>query len=158
MKQLASIASLVVLFDQITKWLVVRAIAVDQPTVVIDGFFQLVNWRNTGAAWGMLQGYNGVLALVSVVTVVALILFRRSLGVGQSGLCAATIALIIGGIIGNLIDRVRVGSVIDFLDFYIGDHHWPAFNVADSAICIGVALYVIASWQHDTNKSAPSAG
>ncbi len=154
MRRLAVIAGLVILADQVTKWFVVRWIPVERPLVVIDGFFQLVNWRNTGAAWGMFQGFNGILALVSVVTLVALVWFRRSLGVDRSRVCCLSIGLIAGGIVGNLIDRLRVGSVIDFLDFYVGTYHWPAFNVADSAICVGVFLYVIANWGQDA--PAPS--
>jgi signal peptidase II len=96
----------------------------------------------------MFQNYNLVLAVISLVTVLALYLFRRSFSLMHWGSRIA-LGLIVGGIIGNLIDRIRVGYVIDFLFFYIGAYHWPAFNVADSAICVGVGLYIILSWRND---------
>jgi signal peptidase II len=83
---------------------------------------------------------------VSLLTILGLYLFRRSFQL-QRRANRVALGLIAGGIAGNLIDRVRLGCVVDFLDFYVGRHHWPAFNIADSAICIGVALYIISSWR-----------
>jgi signal peptidase II len=148
MQWVALIAVSVAVLDQLTKWLVVRFIGSEESRVVISGFFSLVNWSNTGAAWGMFQNYNLVLAVISLLTVLALYLFRRSFPLSRWGSRIA-FGLIVGGIIGNLIDRIRVGYVIDFLFFYIGQYHWPAFNVADSAICVGVGLYIILSWRND---------
>jgi signal peptidase II len=150
-RRVALIAAAIVILDQLTKLLVVRFIGGDESRVIIDSFFNLVNSGNTGAAWGIFRDYNLVLAAVSVLTILALYLFRHSFQLHRTG-CAIALGLIAGGIVGNLIDRVRVRHVIDFLDFYIGTHHWPAFNVADSSICIGVALYVIVSWRSD-NKT-----
>ena len=141
MRRVVLIAAIIVILDQLTKLLVVRFIGVAESHVIINGFFNLVNWGNTGAAWGILQDRNVVLAAVSVLTVMALYFFRHSFQLHRTG-CAIALGLIAGGIVGNLIDRVRVGHVIDFLDFYIGPHHWPAFNVADSAIVIGAILLV----------------
>ena len=138
------LAAAVILTDVWTKWLVVRRIDLHEAVPVIPNFFQLVHVRNTGAAFGI--GANaasklvplllnlGALAVFGVVVVYAL---RSSVGdrVLQTGL-----HLILGGAIGNLLDRFRFGYVVDFLDVFIGNHHWPAFNVADSAICIGIAL------------------
>ena len=140
------IAVTIVALDQFTKWLVVSLIMPEESRVVISGFFNLVNWRNTGAAWGILQDYNLVLAAISLLTVLAFYLFRHTFQLHRPGPRIA-LGLITGGIIGNLIDRARVGHVIDFLFFYIGRYHWPAFNVADSAICVGVGLYIILSWR-----------
>ena len=148
MQWVALIAITIAALDQATKWLIVRSISPEEPRTVISGFFSLVNWRNTGAAWGIFQHYNFVLTTISVLTVLALCLFRRSFRLGRPGPRLA-LGLIIGGVIGNLIDRVRLGSVIDFLYFYVGPYHWPAFNVADSSICIGVGLYVILTWRTD---------
>jgi signal peptidase II len=148
MQWVALIAVSVAVLDQLTKWLVVRFIGSEESRVIINGFFSLVNWSNTGAAWGMFQNYNLVLAVISLLTVLALYLFRRSFPLSRWGSRIA-FGLIVGGIIGNLIDRIRVGYVIDFLFFYIGQYHWPAFNVADSAICVGVGLYIILSWRND---------
>jgi signal peptidase II len=142
------IAATIAALDQFTKWLVVRFIGPEESRVVITGFFDLVNWGNTGAAWGMFKDYNLVLTVVSVLTVLALYFFRHTLQLHRRGPRIA-LGLIAGGIIGNLIDRVRVHHVVDFLYFYIGPYHWPAFNVADSAICIGVGLYIILSWRSD---------
>ena len=146
----------IVLLDQFTKWWVVHSIPVDQPLVVLTGYLNLVNWRNTGAAWGMFQGFNLVLAVVSVLTVGVIVLFRRSLHV-QLAPCRFALGLIIGGITGNLIDRLHAQSVIDFLDFHLNGWHWPAFNVADSAICIGVTLYILASWRHQGRRAPQRA-
>jgi len=146
MQWVALIAVAIAVLDQFTKWLVVRCISPEETRVVIAGFFSLVNWRNTGAAWGIFQHYNLLLTVVSLLTVLVLWLFRRSFSLEHPG-SRLTLGLIAGGIVGNLIDRIRFGSVTDFLDFSIGRHHWPAFNVADSSICIGVGLYIILSWR-----------
>ena len=142
------IAATIATLDQFTKWLVVRCIGPEESRVVIAGFFDLVNWPNTGAAWSMLQDYNVVLIAVSLLAILALYLFRHTFQLQRPGPRIA-LGLITGGIIGNLIDRVRVGHVTDFLFFYIGRYHWPAFNLADSAICVGVGLYIILSWRSD---------
>ena len=110
--------------------------------VVIDGFFNIVNWRNTGAAWGIFQDRNFLLALVSLATVLVLYLLRHSFQLDRKA-CRIALGLIGGGIIGNLVDRLRVGSVIDFLDFHINGYHWPAFNVADAAITVGVVALLL---------------
>ena len=134
----------IIVLDIWTKALVLRRIDLHEAIPVIPNFFQLVHVRNTGAAFGI--GANaasklvplllniGALAVFGVVVVYAL---RSSVTdrVLQTGL-----HLILGGAVGNLLDRFRFGYVVDFLDVYIGRHHWPAFNVADSAICIGIAL------------------
>ena len=148
MQWVVLIAATIAALDQLTKWLIVRFLRPEESYVVIRGFFDLVNWRNTGAAWGILRNYNLVLTVVSVLTVLALYLFRHSFQLHRWGSRIA-LGLIAGGIIGNLIDRMRVGHVIDFLYFYIGQYHWPALNVADSAICVGVALYIILSWRNE---------
>jgi signal peptidase II len=166
------IAAAIAIVDQFTKLLIAGYIDGRESLVIIDGFFNLVNWSNTGAAWGIFQRYNLVLAAVSVLTVVALYVFRRSFQMHRAGNVIA-LGLITGGIVGNLIDRLRLGHVVDFLDFYtnaepvaswlgraLGSNHWPAFNVADSAICVGVVLYIIGSWRsdHQTQTAGAHAG
>ena len=159
MQWVALIAVTIVALDQLSKWLIVRSIGPEDARVVISGFFSLVSVRNTGAAWGIFRDYNLVLTAISVVTVLALYLFRHSFQLNRPGPRLA-LGLIAGGIVGNLIDRIRVGSVIDFLSFYIGEYHWPAFNVADSAICVGVGLYIILTWRNasaaEKNRAAIS--
>jgi signal peptidase II len=160
MQWVALIAVTIVALDQLSKWLVVHSISPEETRVVISGFFSLVSVRNTGAAWGIFRDYNLVLTAISLLTVLALYLFRHSFQLNRPGPRLA-LGLIAGGIIGNLIDRIRVGSVIDFLSFYVGEYHWPAFNVADSAICIGVGLYIILSWRStggaEKNRAAISS-
>lgn len=144
MKRVGLIAVVIALVDQLSKLLILRWVHPDYPVVVVDGFFRLITWGNTGAAWGMFQNSNVLLAVISVLTVVALYLFRHSFQIHLVGSQIA-LGLITGGIVGNVIDRFWHGYVVDFLDFYVNSHHWPAFNVADSAICCGVVLYILVS-------------
>ena len=146
MQWVACIAVAIAALDQFTKWLVMRSISPEDTRVVISGFFSLVQVHNTGAAWGILKDYNLVLTLVLFSALAGMFLFRRSFQLHRPAF-RLFYGLIAGGILGNLIDRLRWHYVIDFLSFYIGSWHWPAFNVADSAICIGVGLYIILSWR-----------
>ncbi|MCX6884393.1 MAG: signal peptidase II [Verrucomicrobia bacterium] len=153
-RRIALIASVVVLLDQITKFLVLRLLRYAEENVVIDGFFKFVHWGNTGAAWSFFRGNNGALAVVALAALVILFMTRHHF---DSNTCSGRIALglIFGGIIGNLIDRLRVGHVIDFLYFYVNsggkEIGFPAFNVADSAICTGVTLILLATWRTERN-------
>jgi signal peptidase II len=156
LRRLVLIAVVIAIADQLTKVLVLRWVHPDYPVAVVDGFFRLVNWTNTGAAWGMFQNSNILLAVISVLTVIALYLFRHSFQIHLPGSQIA-LGLIAGGITGNVVDRFWHGHVIDFLDFSIGARHWPAFNVADSAICCGVVLYVIVSFCAERRAAAQSA-
>jgi signal peptidase II len=111
---------------------------------VIRGFFYIVHVGNTGAAWSILSGGNVFLALLAAVTLVVIYLGRKALGLG--GIYAQVcFGLLCGGIAGNLVDRLVRGHVVDFLDFHFGDYVYPTFNVADSAICVGVVLYILSS-------------
>ncbi len=121
---------------------------------VIPGFFDLTYVQNTGAAWGMLGDHTGWLTGISIIMLIAIVLFRHKL-FHDSPSQHWAFALLVGGIIGNLIDRIKYGRVTDFLDFFIQGHHWPAFNVADSCICIGVGLYIIGSSHHATAAAEP---
>jgi signal peptidase II len=142
-------AGLVVLLDQLSKWWVVNTFELHESLPLIPGFFNLTFITNTGAAFGMLAGEQGLGRQVffGAVALVALVVlyfaFREYRARGQ--LYIVAIGLVAGGALGNLIDRLRLGYVIDFLDLYYRQYHWPAFNVADSAITIGVALFILAS-------------
>jgi signal peptidase II len=139
-----SISLAIIVLDAITKWLVSANISLHDAITVVPNLFSLVHVRNTGAAFGIganaesqvvpLLLNSGAILVFLIVVAYALRtpLTDRTLQVG--------LHLILGGAIGNLVDRFRFGYVVDFLDFYVRDHHWPAFNVADSAICIGIAL------------------
>jgi signal peptidase II len=155
-RRVVLLAAAVAAVDQLTKWLILQTVLPDRPVAVVSGFFRLVNWGNTGAAWGIFQDSNLVLAAASLLTILALDFFRHSLHLQRGGAQIA-FGLILGGIVGNVVDRLRLGYVVDFLDFYFGSHHWPAFNVADSGICIGVALYIIVSWRADKQASAAAS-
>ncbi len=160
-------AGTVLILDQITKAWVMSSIAPWGQRVVVDGFFKLVHWGNTGAAWSLFHDNNGLLALVSVLALALLVWLRRRFDL-RTSLGQFAYGLVGGGIMGNLIDRLRVGHVIDFLYFYIrprgGDGRelgFPAFNVADSAICVGVFLLLVISWRDGEDRveeesSAPS--
>ena len=142
--QYLAISAAVILLDLWTKWLVLAKIDLHEAVPVIPSFFQLVHVRNTGAAFGL--GANAAnrlvpillnLGAIAVFCVVVVYAFRSAV---TDRLLQTGLHLILGGAIGNLLDRFRFGYVVDFLDVYVGNHHWPAFNVADSAICIGIAL------------------
>lgn len=141
LKILIAIAAAVAIIDQITKAVVVEKLFLTESVGVVPGLFNLVHYRNPGAAFSILSsGGTGRTVFLLATSVIALVIIgfvaRQAKGVAQG----AALGLIAGGAIGNLIDRLRFGYVVDFLDFYIGGYHWPAFNVADSAITIGVFL------------------
>ena len=158
-RRLAIIAAVVFALDQFTKWLVLHLLGKGDEKVLINGFFKLVHWGNTGAAWSMFRGNNGVLALVAVLAFVALFLTRHHF---NSHTLPGQIAFgfIFGGIAGNLTDRLFHHEVIDFIYFYLqqrggGEIGFPAFNLADTAICTGVGLIFLITWKTE-HPSAPS--
>lgn len=127
--------------DQFTKMLVVHRFTLGEQKTIIDGFFHLTYVTNKGAAWGMFYGYGWALLLVSVVVMAVIIWRMRSLTEGWNERYLA-LFMVMSGIVGNSIDRLWRKEVVDFLDFNFGSYHWPAFNVADSAITVGVAIYI----------------
>ena len=136
------VALCVVLLDQASKEWVRGAFSLHESIPVLPGFFHLTYIRNTGAAWGMFSGQNLALAVLAFAMLVALVLFRRQF-LPPGRVHRVALGLLCGGIVGNLFDRLRLDYVVDFLDFFHRGWHFPAFNVADSAICIGVAIYVL---------------
>ncbi len=144
-----SLSISLVLLDQISKFLIMRFMSIGitgyhNSIDVIPGFFNLTYIQNTGAAWGIFSGFNNWLAVLSVVVLGALVIFRRNI-MGDGLTNKISLGFIIGGIIGNMMDRIRLGYVVDFLDFYYRSYHFPAFNVGDFSICTGVGLYLL--WQ-----------
>jgi signal peptidase II len=139
----------VVALDQLSKWFIVANFLLHDSREVIPGFFSLTYITNTGAAFGILAGQHSTLRQVFFVAVAGVALAVIILGwrqlCGEQRLMPHALGLIAGGAVGNLIDRLRFGAVIDFLDFYVQDHHWPAFNVADAAITVGVGLFLLGS-------------
>ncbi|HZI78508.1 MAG TPA: signal peptidase II [Vicinamibacterales bacterium] len=144
--QLAVVA-LIVVSDQLTKLLVRRQFELYDTATVIPNLFSLTRIHNTGAAFGLLDNVDlpfktGLLALVSVAALVGLVMFAVTLPEIHR-LARVGVALVVGGAAGNLIDRVWLGYVVDFVDVYWGSWHFWAFNVADSAISIGMALIIL---------------
>ena len=144
---------LVVVCDQLSKVWILQNFELYESTVIIPDLFNLTFLRNTGAAFGMFAGQAAwwrqlfFIGVAGIALVVVLVMQRR-LG-RQNSLYTISLGFIGGGAIGNLIDRVLYGSVVDFLDVYIGSHHWPAFNVADSAITVGVCIFLFTQFSED---------
>lgn len=155
-KLIFGVALLVLTLDQASKQIVMRALHYSEEVMVLDGFFRFVYWGNTGAAWSMFRDNNFILAFVSVLALFVLYFVRRHFGVHlRTGQVA--LGMILGGILGNLTDRVIHHHVIDFIYFYVnrrggGELGFPAFNLADTAICTGVGLIFLISWLQDSKK------
>nr|WP_217345352.1 signal peptidase II [Noviherbaspirillum sp. L7-7A]MBV0879613.1 signal peptidase II [Noviherbaspirillum sp. L7-7A] len=138
------IAALVVLLDQLTKIMITQMFSYGQSKPVTS-FFNLVLAYNKGAAFSFLAaegGWQRYLFSGIAIAAAAFIIYLLKRHAGQRLFCWA-LALVLGGAIGNLIDRIAYGHVIDFLDVHVAGWHWPAFNIADSAICIGAAMFII---------------
>ena len=147
------VALTVLTADQVTKLIVLRYLRYGEQHVILDGFFKFVHWGNTGAAWSMFYGNNQLLAVVALIALVGLYLIRHHFDT-HTPMGQAALGLMFGGILGNLIDRVCIGHVVDFIYFYLyqrggGEVGFPAFNVADMAICVGVGLIFLMSWKNE---------
>jgi len=155
-RHIALLAVIVLTLDQFTKWLIVRSLGAYDEKIIVPGFFKLVHWGNTGAAWSIFSGNNTSLIIVMLLAFVALFLTRHHF---DSHTLTGQIAfgLIFGGIAGNLFDRLVRHEVVDFIRFYMIPHGgneigFPAFNIADSEICTGVSLIFLITWK---NENAP---
>jgi signal peptidase II len=155
------IVCLLILFlDQWTKQAVQQSLSLYQKVEVIHGFFNLVHVRNTGGAFGIFGGEKGGVGsffflVVSVVAIGSIIFLLIRLKEDEK-IVSLSLSFILSGAIGNLIDRLRHGEVVDFLDFYVSSYHWPAFNIADSAICAGIGLMALALFFRDRKKRTQS--
>lgn len=133
--------------DQLSKYLVLSTLELYEVRQLIPGFFNLVHVTNKGAAFSMFASVDSPVRHYFFVAVNSAAFIGLTIAAwkmrDQHRLYPVSFALIAAGAVGNLIDRLRLGAVIDFLDFYLGAYHWPAFNVADSAICVGVALLFV---------------
>lgn len=136
----------VVALDQVTKSLVMATIEKYHTITIIPGFFNLVHIYNPGGAFGFLASQGAVVRNVFFFSIswlaILLVLYFFWRTPRGYRLLSSAFALILGGALGNMIDRIRLGKVVDFLDVYIGRHHWPAFNIADSAITVGMLIFV----------------
>jgi signal peptidase II len=145
---LLAISASVLVLDQVSKFWIQHRLpfgTFGSPGAIeiVPGFFNIVHVGNTGAAWSIFTGRSVMLAALAALTLVAIYLWRRALGL-RLRITQVGFGLLCGGIVGNLIDRIARGHVIDFLDFHFGSYIFPTFNVADSGICVGVILYL---WQ-----------
>ncbi len=157
-RRIGLLALLVIGMDQLTKALVLHLLGYAEEKVVVEGFFKFVHWVNTGAAWSLFRGNNEVLAAIALGALVILF-FSRDHFDSRTLLGQIAFGLIFGGIVGNLLDRLLRKHVIDFLYFYLqqrggGEIGFPAFNVADSAICTGVALVFLVTWRNESAAKA----
>jgi len=147
----------ILILDQLTKRAVRANLVYGESCPVIDGFFNLVYVRNDGAAWNILSGHGIILIFISLTVLVLLFVYRRSFLQEQLS-HKILLGLLIGGIAGNLVDRIRFGWVTDFLDFQFGSYHYPSFNVADSAICIAIGLYVLTNLLQKKEEQGEESG
>jgi signal peptidase II len=139
------VASLVLLLDQLTKLYIISNFTLHESVTVFENFFHITYVRNPGAAFSILAGANASFRVpfflaLSFIAAVGIILFYRK---AEERLVQVSLSLILGGAVGNMIDRARLGEVIDFIDVHWYNYHWPAFNVADSAITVGVGLLLL---------------
>ena len=163
--QYLTISLLIIVLDAVSKWLVSSSIELHESISLIPNLFQLVHVRNTGAAFGI--GANAesqivpLLLNVGAIGVFCIVVVYALRSAVTDRLLQTGLHLILGGAIGNLLDRFRFKYVIDFLDFYVTvggrEHHWPAFNVADSAICIGIGLLFLDMRKKPETSSAPAS-
>ena len=148
-----ALSGVIIVADQVSKALIASLFRLGE-SLVVNSFFDLVFVFNPGAAFSFLRDAGGwqrwfFLFLALIVSTWIIVMLRRH---ATETLMAFALALVLGGALGNVIDRIRLGAVVDFLSFHIADYYWPAFNVADSAISIGVALLL---WQQFRSKSLP---
>lgn len=132
--------------DQFTKWLVVKNIPPETylfpgPIPVLTPYLYWVHIHNTGAAWGQFSGNNGIFLLIALAAILAMYAFRKALYLHKRSM-QVIFGFIASGVVGNLLDRIIYGHVIDFIDVHLPFYRWPAFNIADSAIAVGVVMYL----------------
>ena len=154
----SALATLVVVLDQLTKFWIVSNFNLHASRTIIPGLFDLTYLVNTGVAFGMFAGSPAVWRQVFFIGValaaLCILIYMYRNFKEKSVFYELSLGLIAGGAIGNLIDRIRQGYVTDFLDVYIGSHHWPAFNVADSAISVGVGIFIVYSFFFEKKDEA----
>lgn len=135
----------VLILDQVSKLIIARHVPLHSSIDVIEGFFSITHIRNTGAAFGLMAGHSlsfYLFSLVAFVAVVFVLWYFRNLS-DRDVTSAVALSLVLAGALGNLIDRLRLGEVIDFLDVYYGQWHWPAFNVADASVSVGIGFLAV---------------
>ncbi len=156
-KKIITTAAIILAADQVTKQIADNTIEHNsEGVVVVEGLLKFVNWYNTGAAWSMFQDSSIPLAILSLVALIALIRFRHQFEI-ETSTGKIAIGMLIGGILGNMIDRIAHQHVIDFIRFNInrrggGELGYPAFNIADVGICVGVGLLFVMTWREQKRE------
>ena len=143
MKLVSAIVLISVVLDQVTKQIVTRNMEIGDSIPVIDNFLSITYHRNSGAAWGIMQGQMLFFYIVTAITIAGLIFWLRKIDLKIEKVMAISLALMLAGAIGNLIDRIMYQSVIDFISTYWWGYSFPIFNIADSSLVIGVGLMAI---------------
>jgi signal peptidase II len=148
------IACIVAVIDQLTKKLIDTYVTKNTDVIELLPFLNFVNIRNRGAAFGIFADMGNVFFIpVSLIAIIIIVVYLFKLTVSSEKLA---FSLILGGAVGNLLDRIVHGSVIDFIDFHIGNWHWPAFNVADSVLTIGIGIFLLANLKDIVTKKSSS--
>src|SRR5690625_2139291 len=145
------IAIIVIAVDQFTKMLVIKHMEIFEQIPIIENFFSLTSHRNSGAAWGMFAGQMTFFYIVTAIVVIGIIFYMEKYARNDK-LLAISLSFILGGALGNFIDRLFYQEVVDFLDFTIFGYDYPIFNVADSALVVGVILIIIATFIDEKKK------
>ncbi|MCP4354403.1 MAG: signal peptidase II [Proteobacteria bacterium] len=154
------VALLIIVVDQISKWFVMEKLLVNEagtkiPSIEVLPFFNLVMVWNKGISFGMFDNLGFPTVFIGF-SILATVILTAWMAKTDCKLTILALSLIIGGAIANVIDRLRFGAVADFLDFYAGSYHWPAFNVADSCITIGAAVMIFVTFKHDEGTNNDS--
>ncbi|MEE2967534.1 MAG: signal peptidase II [Verrucomicrobiota bacterium] len=138
-------------FDQLTKFLILKNFELGDQKTIIPDFFNLVRVHNTGIAFGKFNDSDGSNIIFTIISLLAFsgIIFFWVRGYFPGKLNQFAVSLITAGVAGNVTDRILHGYVVDFLDFYVGNSHWPSFNIADSCICIAASLIFISAFQKE---------
>ncbi|KGX85702.1 signal peptidase II [Pontibacillus marinus] len=150
------IAAAVLILDQLTKWMIVKRMEIGEHIPVIENFFYITSHRNRGAAWGILQGQMWFFYIVTAIVICVVIYYMHKYA-SSSKVLGLSLGLILGGAIGNFIDRLFRKEVVDFIDIYIGSYDYPIFNIADSALVVGVILVFFATMLDERKKGSKSS-
>lgn len=145
------IAFILILLDQITKWIIVKTMELGESITVIDGFFYITSHRNRGAAWGILEGQMVFFYIVTIIVIIGVVYYMQKYA-RNDRILAIGLSFVLGGAFGNFIDRIFRQEVVDFFDFYIFNYNFPIFNVADSALTVGVVFVIIATILDERKK------
>ncbi|KAB2335344.1 signal peptidase II [Cytobacillus gottheilii] len=132
----------VIALDQLTKWLIVKNFELGESVEIIEDFLYITSHRNPGAAWGILEGQMWFFYIITVIVIIGIVYYMQKAAKGNH-LLGVSLALMLGGAIGNFIDRVLHQEVVDFVNTYIFSYDFPIFNVADAALCIGVGMLML---------------